>query len=151
MQFIESERKKAIDEKLQTVSQKIAALWAVQCAEHVICYFDQERPKDNRPRKAVDAARAWARGRISIADARKTAFAAHAAARAAKSDAAIAAARSAGQAAATAHMTGHAIHASTYAAKSVFHATDGDLKAVDQERMWQYDRLCELALFIKDD
>jgi hypothetical protein len=37
------------------------ALWAADCAEHVLTYFEETHPKDDRPRKAVEAGRAWAR------------------------------------------------------------------------------------------
>ena len=92
-------------------------LWATDCAEHVLPYFEETYPKDNRPRKAVEAARAWVRGEIALSEVRAAAFAAHAAARAAAHAAAArAAARAAGHAAATAHVAAHAAHAATYAA-----------------------------------
>ena len=96
-----------------------AALWAADCAQNVLLYFEKERSKDKRPRKAIKAARDWVFGRIEIAEARKFALDAHAAARKAKNPSAIAAARAAGHAAATAHVAGHAIHAVNYAAKAV--------------------------------
>jgi len=58
-------------------------LWAADCAERVLPYFEEKYPKDARPRKAVEAARAWARGEIALSEVRAAAFAAHAAARAA--------------------------------------------------------------------
>ena len=98
--------------------QKELAFWAADCAEQVLPYFEKERPKDGRPRKAIEAARAWARGEITVGEARKAAFGAHAAARSVDEAAARAAARSAGHAAATAHVAGHASHAADYAAAS---------------------------------
>jgi hypothetical protein len=93
------------------------ALWAADCAERVLPCFEDVFPGDDRPRKAIEAARAWARGEIRIGEARAAALEAHAAARAASAHpAAVAAARSAGHAAATAHMAGHARHAEAYAA-----------------------------------
>jgi len=78
-------------------------LWATDCAERALPYFEETYPKDNRPRNAVEAGRAWVRGEIATSEARAAAFAAHAAARAA------------GHAAATAHVAGHAAHAASYA------------------------------------
>jgi hypothetical protein len=78
-------------------------------------------PEDERPRKAIEAGRKWASGEMTMMDARKAAFAAHAAARNAKSlfkPKAEAAARSAGHAAATAHVLTHAPHACSYALKA---------------------------------
>jgi len=42
-----------------------ARLFAADCAEHVLCFFEKAYPQDDRPRKAIDAARAFAHGKIS--------------------------------------------------------------------------------------
>jgi hypothetical protein len=118
------------------------ALWAADCAEHVLPYFEEKYPKDARPRRAVEAARSWARGEIRVGEARAAAVAAHAAARSADEGAARAAARAAGQAAGTPHMTGHAPHAAAYAAKAVTYAS-GSAAAVAEEREWQCQHLPE--------
>ena len=100
------------------------ALWAADCAERVLPLFEDVFPGDDRPRKAIEAARAWARGEIRVSEARTAALAAHAAARdaaerpEAHAAAACAAARAAGHAAATSHMVGHAPHAAAYAKKA---------------------------------
>ena len=95
------------------------ALSAADCAERVLALFEGQYPGDDRPRKAIEAARAWARGEIRVSEARAAALEAHAAARAASAHpAAVAAARSAGHAAATAHTAGHAPHAAAYAKKA---------------------------------
>ena len=120
-------------------------LWATDCAEHVLPYFEEKYPKDDRPRSAVEAGRAWARGEIAMGEARAAAFAAHAAARDADQAAARAAARAAGHAAATAHVAGHATHAANYAvtaARSPDAAVPTDSAAAPaKERDWQYRRL----------
>ena len=51
--------------------------WATDCAEHVLPYFEEGYPKDDRPRNAVEAGRAWARGEIPTGEARAAALAAH--------------------------------------------------------------------------
>jgi hypothetical protein len=117
--------------------QKKLALWAANCAEHVLPYFEKACPGDGRPRKAVEAARAWTRGEIKVGEARAAAFAAHAAARDADHSAARAAARAAGHAAATAHVASHAPHAADYA------VTAADACGFGGEREWQYRRLPE--------
>jgi hypothetical protein len=43
-------------------NQKHLALQACDCAEQVLQLFEEERPDDDRPRKAIEAGRAWARG-----------------------------------------------------------------------------------------
>lgn len=113
-------------------------LWAAECAEHVLPSFEVRHPSDGRPRRALEAARAWVRGEMSLAEVRAAAFDAHAAARVADHAAARAAARAAGHAAATAHVATHAAHAATYASKAAAAMDD----ATDtEERAWQLRRL----------
>lgn len=95
------------------------ALAAAERAESVLGLFAEKYPRDERPQKAVEAARAWAGGEIGVAEAREAAFAAHAAARSAETDAARYAARAAGHAAAVAHVAAHARHAEAYALKAM--------------------------------
>lgn len=132
-------------------------LWAVDCAEHVLAHFEAEHPEDNRPRKALEAGRAWARDEISMNEVRTAAFASHAAARNAGRAAARAAARAAGHAAATAHVPNHAQHAANYAVTANTHASStaatpaekaatssiGHTDTGAAERMWQHERLPE--------
>ena len=129
----DSDIKKAITKLTNKMDHKTLTIWATDCAEHVLSYFEEKYPRDNRPRKAVEAGRAWVRGEISVSEARSAAFAAHAAARDAEEGVARAVARAAGHAAATAHVTGHAVHAANYAAT-----------VIAKERDWQYQRLLEL-------
>lgn len=116
-------------------SHREHAAWASDCAERVLPVFRAERPADDRPARAIEAARSWARGELSVGEAREAAFAAHAAAREAKDMRTKAAARAAGHAAATAHVATHASHAATYALVAV-----GAARA-DAERAWQQKRL----------
>jgi hypothetical protein len=114
------------------------ALWAADCAERVLPLFEDNLPEDDRPRNAIEAARAQARGELPVAVAREAAFAAHAAARDTDVKAARLAARAAGHAAATAHVADHARHAAAYALKAATAAnpTDaGDVAAAERE--WQ--------------
>ncbi|MFA5135005.1 MAG: putative immunity protein [Patescibacteria group bacterium] len=60
------------------------ALRAADCAERVLPYFEKKRPKDDRPREAIKAARAWVRGTITVGEARTASHAPHAAAYAVK-------------------------------------------------------------------
>ena len=83
------------------------AIWAANCAEHVLHLFERIRPDDKNPREAIEATRAWVSGKMSVFDARKHAFAAHASAREVQDPAAVAAARAAGHAAATPHVQTH--------------------------------------------
>ncbi|MDT0158153.1 hypothetical protein Q9R19_11005 [Microbacterium sp. ARD32] len=107
--------------------------WTIACAERMLPLFLQERPDDARPREALDAARAFLRGELSIDEVREKAFACHAAAREADDPSALAAARVCGQAAAVAHMAGHARQVPRYTAK----AFPGDRSRRDEELAWQ--------------
>jgi len=95
------------------------AVWAAECAEHVLGVFEAQQPHDDRPRKAIEAARAWARGEIKCTPARAAAVAAHAAARSATDPAAIATARICGHTAAIAHSARHAGGIPLYTLKAV--------------------------------
>ncbi len=72
-------------------------------AEHVLDRFESARPEDPRPRQAIEQARAWVRGEITISQARAAGGHAMAAARE-LSGAARHAAFAAGQAAVVAHV-----------------------------------------------
>lgn len=56
------------------------ALWAASCAQRVLDLFEVECPDDLRPRQAIEAARLWQCGGLTMMDARTLAFASHAAA-----------------------------------------------------------------------
>jgi hypothetical protein len=124
--------------------QKSLAIWAADCAERVLPFFEKAYPKDDRPRKTIEACRTWVRtGVFKMADIRKAALAAHAAAREAKeNDAACFAARAAGQAVATAHVPRHAFGAAYYALKVVAAADSANAGVkIAKELNWQSRRL----------
>ena len=107
-------------------SPQIAALFAADCAERVLPLFEQQYPQDDRPRKAIEAARAWAHGELttaasaSAADAADAAYAAYAAASAAASAAAYA---SASAASASASASAASASASASAASAAYAAS----------------------------
>src|SRR5690349_9428503 len=90
------------------------ALWAAECAEHVLRLFEKVRPDDERPRRAIAHARAWTRGEVKMKQARQAAGAANAAARD-LAGAARHAAHAAAQAAVVAHVAEHELGAAAYA------------------------------------
>ncbi len=126
---------------IEEEEQKGLALWAADCAERVLPIYEAAHPQDRRPRKAVEAGRAWARGDIPMSAARGASSKANAAAREAEEDSpAREAARAAGHAAAAAHNPGHALHAASYAAKAL---AGSDTAAAEEELKWQFDHLPE--------
>jgi Imm-5 like putative immunity protein len=124
--------------------QRAMAAWAAKCAERVLPLFEKEYPKDDRPRKAIEACRTWIRtGVFRMADIRGASLGAHAAARGAKENsAACFAARAAGHSVATAHVPQHAYGSAYYALKA---AAASDLAnaetTITRERNWQSGRL----------
>jgi hypothetical protein len=37
----------------------LLAIWAADCAQHVLHHVEQVRPGDDRPRQAIELVRAW--------------------------------------------------------------------------------------------
>jgi len=128
---------------LDVASHRLIASWAADCAEHVLPLFTARYPEDDRPRRAIETARAWSRGEASVGAAREAAFAAHAAARSASDGAAREVARAAGHAGATAHMADHELGAAAYAIRAVRLASpEADAMAAgERERRWQREHL----------
>jgi hypothetical protein len=116
----------------------LLALWAADCAEHVLSLFLAARPDDRRPREAIDAARAWSRGELSMWDARSTAGHANAAARDLRGAPRFAA-YAAAQAAAVGHVAAHELGAAAYAIRAVA-ASNGEDAGRDECR-WQREQL----------
>jgi hypothetical protein len=126
--------------KFEKQDQRSMATWAADCAERVLPFFEKAYPKDDRPRKAIEACRTWVRtGVFRMADIRGASLAAHAAAREAKeNEVACFAAHAAGQAVATAHVPQHAYGGAYYALKAIaaLDPANAEVK-VAKERNWQ--------------
>jgi hypothetical protein len=137
-----------VAELVGKTGHKTLAVWAIDCAERVLPYFEGKYPEDNRPRTALETLQTWINtGVFKMAVIRKASLDAHAAAREVGEDsAARAAARAAGQAVATAHVPTHAIGAAIYALQAIHRAANpSDANAaVAKERDWQYQHLVEL-------
>ena len=138
---------------LQDDDHRLLAMWAADCAEHVLPHFEQARPKDDRPRRAIDLGRAWARGEITWGEARTAAGHANAAARD-LSGPSRHAAYAAGQAAAVGHVAAHELGAAAYAIRAAWAAaTDDDrVEAGRLECRWQRAQLAhEIRELVLDD
>jgi hypothetical protein len=129
---------------LTDADHHLLALWAASCAEHVLHFFESARPADDRPRHAIEHARAWVRGEVKMMEARKAAGGAQAAARDLRG-APRHAAYSAGQAAVVPHVAAHDLGAAAYAIKAArAGAPDGEADAAGRrECRWQRDQLPE--------
>jgi hypothetical protein len=133
---------------LQDDDHHLLAMWAADCAQHVLHHFEQARPEDDRPRRAIDLGRAWARGEITWGQARTAAFAANAAAREVTS-AAREAAHAAGQAAAVGHVAAHELGAAAYAIRAARAAAAQDEREEAGRLECQWQR-AQLPLEIRD-
>ena len=135
-------------EFIKNTDQKTLAVWAIDCAERVLPYFEEKYPEDQRPRQAIKTLQIWIKtGVFKMAVIRKASLDSHAAAREVGEDnASRSAARAAGQAVATAHVPRHAYGSAIYAQQAIFRASkpsDAET-SVAREREWQYQHLIDL-------
>ena len=138
---------------LRDADHHLLAIWAADCAQHVLPLFEEMQPNDDRPYRALQLARAWARGEITMTQARTAAGHAMAAARVI-SGAAREAAYAAGQAAAVAHVAAHELGAAAYAiraARAAANESERD-EAGRLECQWQRAQLpSEVRALVLDD
>jgi len=130
------------------------ALWSALCAEHVLPLFERAVPTDDRPRQAIGAARAWARGELPMMQARALGGHAMGAARP-LTGAARFAAYAAGQAACVAHVSEHDLGAAAYAIRAMVAdaVRDQAERVRHRECVWQRTQLPVRlrALVIEDE
>ena len=138
-------------ELVRETDQRTLAVWAIDCAERVLPWFEEKCPDDHRPRKAIETLQEWLRtGVFQMAVIRKASLDAHAAARDVGDDSpARSAAHAAGQAVATAHVPRHAPGSAIYAQQALYRATRS-IETVAGERDWQYERLVALRVRSSD-
>jgi thymidine phosphorylase len=129
---------------LTDADHRLLALWAASCAEHVLGFFESAQAGDLRPQQAIESARAWVRGEVTMMRARAAGGHAMGAARD-LCGAARHAAYAAGQAGAVAHVAAHELGAAAYAIKAARSAAPEALsKAAGRlECQWQRDQLPE--------
>jgi hypothetical protein len=123
---------------------QLLALWAASCAEHVLELFESARPGDPRPRRAIEQARGWVRGEVTMMQARAAGGHAMGAARDLRG-APRHAAYAAGQAGAVAPVAAHDLGAPAYPIKAARAAApSGAAEAAGRlECRWQRDQLPE--------
>lgn len=133
---------------LEKTDKRTLAVWAIDCANRVMPYFEEKYPEDQRPKKAIETLQTWIdTGVFKMAVIRKASLDSHAAAREAEEDSpARSAARAAGQAVATAHVSTHSIGAAIYALQAIHRARNSSdaNTAIAKEKDWQYQHLLDL-------
>ncbi|MBK8050524.1 MAG: hypothetical protein IPK16_27515 [Anaerolineales bacterium] len=121
---------------LTDADHRLLAEWAADCAEHVLPLFEAAQPDDARPRRAIELARAWVGGEVTMTEARTSAGHANAAARD-LSGAPRYAAYAAAQAVAVAHVAAHELGAAAYAIRAVQAAAPtGESEAAGRRECW---------------
>jgi hypothetical protein len=138
---------------LSDADHHLLAIWAAACAQHVLHLFEEVQPDDDRPRRAIELARAWSRGEVTMAQSRAAGGHAMAAARI-LNGAARHAAYAAGQAAVVAHVAAHELGAAAYAIKAVRAAAPKSQaeEAGRRECEWQRAQLpSEIRELVLDD
>lgn len=136
-------------ELVKASDKQALAIWAIDCVERVMPYFEEFSPNDNRPRKALETLKNWINsGEFKMSIIRGAALDSHAAAREIDEDIpARSVARAAGQAVATAHVKTHSLAAAMYCLQAIYRVSEPNLveqKLID-ERLWQYQHLIELS------
>ena len=115
-----------IRELIEKQKHRTLVMWSIDCAEHILPIFEEKHPHDKRPREAVEAAKAWAHGKIKMPLAKKAAHAAHnAATDVVEADpAACAAARAMGHVVGAVHVETHAIGVVMYGITAFVYAAE---------------------------
>lgn len=119
-------------------------LIAIEFAERVLHIFESKYPQDRRPRKAIEAAKLYLSGELSLGDLRKETIGCAAAARVANSaddDAATSVCDAVDEAISAAY---HIEHVASFVYAAAASAADAD--ADDADRPWQKQRLAELMV-----
>lgn len=94
---------------LEGRNRRVVVLWALDLAEQTVEWLEESCPTDPRPRFALEAARAWASGRIRMPVARRAILDCHAMAKELTAPADIARCHAVAQACSVVHTPGHAL------------------------------------------
>ena len=96
-------------EQVASANRRELILWALELAEETVCELESRYPGDQRPREAVEVARAWAAGEIKMPLAKRAILDCHAMSKELAEPADIARCHAVGQACSVAHTAGHAM------------------------------------------
>lgn len=129
---------------IEKQKHRTLVLWALEYAEDLLKKFEAKYPSEDRPRKAIEACRAWVQGDIKMPVAKKAIHAAHNAATEIYDDIVYSSiARAIGQVIATVHVETHAIGGPIYALTALVYESNQDYAqtAVAKECDRLYERL----------
>ena len=128
-------------------NHKLLIIWAIKCVEHAI-EIGFLKNIDQRALNAIQIAKEWEKGKVTVGDARNAAFSAHNAARENPEQFDKAIIRACGHTVATAHMADHSLKAKEYILKGLKYIVDKN--DYEKEKIWQIEnadsRIKELIL-----
>lgn len=125
----ESECIQPIRAQVEEQLHRTLVLWALDCAEPYLAFFEANQPGESCPRNALETADGWARGRVKMPDAKRAIHAAHSAAGAVgdktrHAASVMAAGRAIGHAAATVHVETHGLGLVLYGLTAISYSVE---------------------------
>ena len=124
-------------------SHKTMVLWALDLAAESVAKLADKYPDESRPREALEAARAWAAGRIKMPLAQRKILDCHTFAKEIDRKEDIALCHAVGQACAVVHTAGHAIGYPMYELSAIIYrlGIDSCREAVERRKQEYIDKL----------
>ena len=124
-------------------NHRVMVLWALDFAAGSVAQLEETYPNEPRPKEALDAARAWAAGKIKMRLAQRKILDCHALAKELDSREDIALCHAVGQACAVVHTAGHAIGYPMYDLSAIVYrlGIENCADAVEQRKREYIDRL----------
>ena len=124
-------------------NHRVMVLWALDFAARSVAQLEETYPNESRPREALEAARAWAAGKIKMRLAQRKILDCHALAKELDSREDIALCHAVGQACAVVHTAGHAIGYPMYDLSAIVYrlGIGNCADAVEQRKREYIDRL----------
>ncbi len=117
-------------------SHRTMVLWALDAAAESVAKLEEKYPDESRPREALEAAWAWAEGKIKMRLAQRKILDCHAFAKEVDSKENIALCHAIGQACAVVHTAGHAIGYPMYELSAIIYrlGMENCAEAVEQRK-----------------
>ena len=124
-------------------NHRVMVLWALDLAAGSVAQLEEAYPDEPRPKEALEAARAWAAGKIKMRLAQRKILDCHALAKELDSREDIALCHAVGQACAVVHTAGHAIGYPMYDLSAIVYrlGIENCADAVEQRKREYIDRL----------
>ena len=127
----------------QEQNHRTMALWAFDFAAETVERLEEKYPKETRPRETLEAAQAWAAGKIKMRLAQQKILSCHAFAKEINCKEDIAMCHAVGQACAVVHTAGHAIGYPIYDLTSIIYryGIENCTKAIETRKQEYADRV----------